>query len=226
MSQYIELFKYSSPHGLKLITDHILLLQVLDRYIHDTADNAQQSSEECDSASDTDGAGSASDISSEHEDSDTEVQTEMGRLRVTDAAEQDSTPSQSALQQRDTATDAHPRSDGADADRIGRTRTQNQEDVHQKQHADDHVPDHVLIRGKKPSASPKATAEAADDDIDDSASTVSYMNNRPGQAAVQQRVLDQHRSRLRKQMLARATRNAQKSGSKKDRKQAAGQADW
>lgn len=202
----------------------VLQLQVLDRYIHDSIDGAQQSSAEAsDSASDTDSTANASEASSvdEEQSLQNQAQADMATLRVADGAERDSL-TLCAASHHDAATDVQSADPQADSDFDSQHgRRQPRKQLH---HSDDLLPDHVLMRSGEAAAQTQAAAPP-DDDADDG-DVVSHIDRRPGQAAVQQRVLDQHRSRLRKQMLARATRNAQKGGSKKDRKQAAGQVDW
>lgn len=201
-----------------------LLLQVLDRYIHDSTEDAHHSSAEAsESASDTDSSANADDASSSEGDQSAESQspTHIARLSISDHAQSAGLAIDAALHQSDVPTDRQSPDNEGPADAQQQLRQQADE----QQHVHEHVPEQVLVRGR--TAAPQSQpADDADQHIDvDDCRSVSQAH-RPGQAAVQQRVLDQHRSRLRKQMLARATRNAQKSGSKKDRKQAAGQADW
>ena len=206
---------------------------MLDRYIQDTSDNAHESSAEAsDIASGTDSDDDASEASSASQDrsdqdrlDQEQVHTDMGRLVISGEAEQHVSAHQANLHQQNGDADSQADNSQPNANADSKLPQRLQSQTAQQQKSDDHVPDQVLIRGKRSSPQGEAAAEAAASEADD-ASTMSHISQRPGQAAVQQRVLDQHRSRLRKQVLARATRNAQKSGSKKDRKQAAGQVDW
>ena len=202
---------------------------MLDRYIQDTTDNAHESSAEAsDTASGTDSdddASEASSASQDQSDQDHSEQTDMGRLAVSGEADQNESANQANAHQQNGDAYSQAANSQPDASADSKLPQRLQSQTARQHQSDDHVPDQVLIRGGRSSPQDGAAAEAAAIEADDP-STVSHISHRPGQAAVQQRVLDQHRSRLRKQVLARATRNAQKSGSKKDRKQAAGQVDW
>lgn len=94
----------------------------------------------------------------------------------------------------------------------------------------DDLPDHVAIRARGKAAQATTTLEidhlSEPDDVADDATDVTHHTILPSQAAVKQKVVDQQRSRMRRQVLARASRNAQKVGNKKERKQTAASANW
>lgn len=211
-------------------------LQMLDRYVQDSADNAHPSSED---GSSTSNNGSQADSASASEEADSEADEEvsaaaddsahLARLSVNDsaadnnAASDDSglshSPADLDHQQRVTAAkpglDQDPQT--PPSDRHGDSQT-----LPEQLPVD--LPDHVAIRAK--SNLPRAVSHSeVEADLDDS-SVMSHSIQTPSQAAVKQRVLEQQRSRMRRQVLARASRNAQKVGNKKERKQTADSVNW
>ncbi len=211
-------------------------LQMLDRYVQDSADNAHPSSED---GSSTSNNGSQADNSSASEEGDSEGDEE------TSAAADDSAHL-ARLSMNDSAMDNNAASDDnglshspADLDHQQRVTAAEQGSDQEPQIAPSHrqedsealpeqlpvdLPDHVAIRTKAngPRAFSNNDTEA---DFDDS-SVVSHSTQIPSQAAVKQRVLEQQRSRMRRQVLAKASRNAQKVGNKKERKQTADSVNW
>ncbi len=211
-------------------------LQMLDRYVQDSADNAHQSSED---GSSTSNNGSQADSASASSEADSEADEEasaaaddsahLARLSVDDPAVDNNaasgdkafshSPAHLNQQQRVTAAepalDQEPRM--APSDRRG-----DSEALPEQLPVD--LPDHVAIRAK--SDGPRAVSHnEVGADLDDS-SVMSHSVQIPSQAAVKQRVLEQQRSSMRRQVLAKASRNAQKVGNKKERKQTADSVNW
>lgn len=209
---------------------------MLDRYVQDSADNAHPSSEDGSSNSNN---GSQADSASASEEADSEADEEtsaaaddsahLARLSVNDSAVDNNavsddnalshSPADLDHQQRVTAAkpglEQEPQM--APSDRHGDSKA-----LPEQLPVD--LPDHVAIRAK--SNCPRAVSHSeAETDLDDS-SVMSHSTQIPSQAAVKQRVLEQQRSRMRRQVLARASRNAQKVGNKKERKQTADSVNW
>lgn len=202
---------------------------MLDRYVQDSADNAHQSSQDGSYASDSeDEADSTS--GSDEADSDDDKQSSasnnsshLARLKISDSAADSNA-----------GTDVHGLS-ADDPDQQARGSAAEPELVHEPQHgvsdtcADSQhpgldMPDHVAVRAS--SRGPRAVPSDEDEQDLDESSVLSHTTQVPSQAAVKQRVLDQQRSRMRRQVLARASRNAQKVGNKKERKQTADSVNW
>lgn len=212
---------------------------MLDRYVQDSADNAHSTSEDGSSTSNNGGqedstsASEEADSEADEADEDTSPAADdsahLARRSVNDSAADNNaaldhnapghSPADLDHQQRETA--AEPGSDQEPqmppSDRRG-----DSEALPEQLPVD--LPDHVAIRAKanRPRAVSHNDAEA---DLDDS-SVLSRSTQTPSQAAVKQRVLEQQRSRMRRQVLAKASRNAQKVGNKKDRKQTADSVNW
>ncbi|DBA87222.1 hypothetical protein WJX77_011007 [Trebouxia sp. C0004] len=210
--------------------------QMLDRYVQDSANKAHPSSED---GSSTSNNGSQADSASASEEADSEADEEasaaaddsahLARLSMNDSAVDNNaasddnalTHSPAHLDHQQRVTEAEPGLDQepqlAPSDRCG-----DSEPLPELLPVD--LPDHVAIRTKsnRPRAVSQREAEA---DLDDS-SVMSHSIQTPSQAAVKQRVLEQQRSRMRRQVLARASRNAQKVGNKKERKQTADSVNW
>jgi len=211
---------------------------MLDRYVQDSADNAHPSSEE--DGSSTSNSGSQADSASASEEADSEADEEtsaaaagdsahLARLSVNDSAVDNNaasadnavshSPAELDHQQRVTAAkpglDQEPQMAPSD-------RQEDSEALAEQLPLD--LPDHVAIRAK--ANGPRAVSHnEVGADLDDS-SVMSHSTQIPSQAAVKQRVLEQQRSRMRRQVLARASRNAQKVGNKKERKQTADSVNW
>jgi len=206
---------------------------MLDRYVQDSADNAHPSSEDGSSNSNN---GSQADSASASEEADSEADEEtsaaaddsahLARLSVNDSAVDNNavsddnalshSPADLDHQQRVTAAkpglEQEPQM--APSDRHGDSKA-----LPEQLPVD--LPDHVAIRAK--SNCPRAVSHSeAEADLDDSSVISTQILS---QAAVKQRVLEQQ-SRMRRQVLARASRNAQKVGNKKERKQTADSVNW
>ncbi len=213
-------------------------LQMLDRYVQDSADNAHPSSEDGSSTSNNH-CGSQADSTSASEEADSEADEEasaaaddsahLARLSVDDSAVDNNaasgdnavshSPAELDHQQRVTAAkpglDQEPQMAPSD-------RQEDSEALAEQLPLD--LPDHVAIRAK--ANGPRAVSHnEVGADLDDS-SVMSHSTQIPSQAAVKQRVLEQQRSRMRRQVLAKASRNAQKVGNKKERKQTADSVNW
>lgn len=212
----------------------LFLMQALSRYIEDSAGKAHVGS---DDATD-DASEGASDAALESGDSD-DASAASDAADTAEAADartgSDSAAQQKSLSSRQNSTVySDHASEGADPRRPSQAAAHHKDagrGIGQAQHqSHDHVPDHVIIRGQDNARQQAGTVrddDGAGSDADDQHSVApTQMSQRPDQAAVQQRVLNQHRTAMRKQLLSRATRNAQKSHSKKDRKQTPGQVDW
>ena len=201
---------------------------MLDRYVQDSADNAHQSSQDGSYASDSeDEADSTSgsdeaDSDNDKQSSATKDSSHLARLKIDSAADSNA------------GTDVHGLS-ADDPDQQARGSAAEPELVHEPQHgvsdtcADSQqpgldMPDHVAVRAS--SRGPRAVPCGEDEQDLDESSVLSHTTQVPSQAAVKQRVLDQQRSRMRRQVLARASRNAQKVGNKKERKQTADSVNW
>ena len=210
-------------------------LQMLDRYVQHSADNAHPSSEDSSSTSNN---GSQADSASASEEAASEADentsaaadgsAHLAGLSVNDSAVDNDTssndnnlshsPADLDHQHRVTAEPGvDPEPQMAPSDRHG-----DSEALPEQLPVD--LPDHVAIRAN--SNGPRAVSRnEAEADLDDS-SVMSHSTQIPSQAAVKQRVLEQQRSRMRRQVLARASRNAQKVGNKKERKQTADSVNW
>ena len=113
-------------------------------------------------------------------------------------------------------------------------RGQGQDRSHESaEHLPEDLPDHVAIRSTRGPATAslsKINSKVDHDFDDDAGSVMSHGMSRgtqvPSQEAVQQRVVEQQRSMMRRQVLARASRNAQKVGNKRERKQTASSVNW
>lgn len=211
---------------------------MLDRYVQDSADNVHPSSE--DDGSSTSNNGSQADSASASSEADSEADDEasaaaddsahLARLSIDDSAvDNNAALDDSALshspdadldhQQRVTATksglDQEPQMAPSD-------RQEDSEALPEQLPVD--LPDHVAIRAK-PNGPRAVLDNEVEADLDDS-SVMSHSVQIPSQAAVKQRVLEQQRSRMRRQVLAKASRNAQKVGNKKERKQTADSVNW
>ncbi len=211
---------------------------MLDRYVQDSADNAHPSSEE--DGSSTSNSGSQADSASASEEADSEADEEtsaaaagdsahLARLSVNDSAVDNNaasadnvvshSPAELDHQQRVTAAkpglDQGPQMAPSD-------RQEDSEALPEQLPVD--LPDHVAIRAK-PNGPRAVSNNESEADLDDS-SVMSHSTQIPSQAAVKQRVLEQQRSRMRRQVLAKASRNAQKVGNKKGRKQTADSVNW
>ncbi len=212
-------------------------LQMLDRYVQDSADNAHPNSED---GSSTSNNGSQADSTSASSEADSEADEEasaaaagdsahLARLSVDDSAVDNNaalgdnglshSPAELDHRQRVTAAklglDQEPQTAPSD-------RQEDSEALPEQLPVD--LPDHVAIRAK--SNGPRAVSpNEIEADLDDS-SVMSHSVQIPSQAAVKQRVLEQQRSRMRRQVLAKASRNAQKVGNKKERKQTADSVNW
>lgn len=233
-----------------------LLLQMLDRYVQESADNAHPASH---SSSDSDGDDSNGDAQSsagseDCADSNAGQQEEaaqqqsgddlddhsahLARLQVDDHTEDGASVSayddiQASGAQQSVSS---ARTDGrclAEAGVDNQDHDQGQGQSREvAEHLSEDVPDHVAIRTKRETATaPHSKMNSkVDHDFDDAGSVMSHGMSHgtqvPSQEAVQQRVVDQQRSRMRRQVLARASRNAQKVGNKRERKQTASSVDW
>ena len=114
----------------------------------------------------------------------------------------------------------------AEAGSVDQQHDQGQEqDQGLAEHLPEDLPDHVAIRNREKESTAAPVSEAGHD-FDDAGSVMSHGLQVPSQEAVQQRVVDQQRSRMRRQVLARASRNAQKVGNKRERKQTASSVNW
>ena len=216
-------------------------MQMLDRYVQDSAENAHPSSEDGSYASDTDSQATVSNESEEDLTAEAKNTAHLARLDMADAAvenrsvndvtaagshgadykdledqhgQQMMLSSEHAVEQADSGH--QPRNVVSD-------RHQGSEEATEQMPVD--LPDHVVIRSKATAARTLPCSHKGQD-FDDSQSVVSHSTQIPSQEAVQQRVIDQQRSRMRRQVLARASRNAQKVGSKKERKQTADAVNW
>ena len=218
---------------------------MLDRYVQDSADNAHPSSEEdgsstSNSGSQADSASASEEADSASEEADSEADEEtsaaaagdsahLARLSVNDSAVDNNaasadnavshSPAELDHQQRVTAAkpglDQGPQMAPSD-------RQEDSEALPEQLPVD--LPDHVAIRAK-PNGPRAVSNNESEADLDDS-SVMSHSTQIPSQAAVKQRVLEQQRSRMRRQVLAKASRNAQKVGNKKERKQTADSVNW
>lgn len=240
-----------------------LLLQMLDRYVQESKDNAHPASH---SGSDSDSDDSNSDAQSStgsegcgnshagQQEAAQQAQQQSGdalddqsahlaRLQMDDHTATEDGASVSAsddrqafdMQQQDVGsaeTDGRCVAEaGTDGRCLAEPGTDNQDldqGQDQSHESAEHLPDHVAIRTKRgtATASHSKTNSKVDHDFDDSSSVMSHGTQVPSQEAVQQRVVDQQRSRMRRQVLARASRNAQKVGNKRERKQTASSVNW
>ena len=206
--------------------------------MQDSADNAHPSSEE--DGSSTSNSGSQADSASASEEADSEADEEtsaaaagdsahLARLSVNDSAVDNNaasadnvvshSPAELDHQQRVTA--AKPGLD--QGPQMAPSDSQEDSEALPEQLPVD-LPDHVAIRAK-PNGPRAVSNNESEADLDDS-SVMSHSTQIPSQAAVKQRVLEQQRSRMRRQVLAKASRNAQKVGNKKGRKQTADSVNW
>ena len=214
---------------------------MLDRYVQDSADNAHASSRDGSYDSETDGDSQASTaVGSEAGDAEADDQlnaaddaAHVARLSVEDSPMESSTAAAASCYEQDHqdqrqisthndnqdqhVSDSEPQTDVTD-------RHVKSEAVPEQLPVD--LPDHVAVRARAKQNAPRAAApHEAEQNLDDS-SMLSHSTQIPSQAAVKQRVLDQQRSRMRRQVLAKASRNAQKVGNKKERKQTADSVNW
>lgn len=225
---------------INLVAVTLLCLQMLDQYVQESADNAHPSShsssdrEDSDAQSSTESERSA-DLNAEQQEAaqqqpgdDADQSAHLARLNMDDrrAAEHCADVSTSDNVQQDTGSAG---SDGRCLADAGFTNQQHEQGQEQDQGlAEDlpeDLPDHVAIRSREKEWTAAPVSEAGHD-IDDAVSVTSHGVQVPSQEAVQQRVVDQQRSRMRRQVLARASRNAQKVGNKRERKQTASSVNW
>lgn len=202
---------------------------MLDRYVQDSADNAHQSSQDGSYASDSEDEADSTSGSDEADSDDdkqssaTKDSSHLARLNIVDSAADSNA-----------GTDVYGLS-ADDPDQQARGAAAEPALVHEPQHgvadrcADSQhpeldMPDHVAVRASL--SGPRAVPCGEDGQDLDESSVMSHTTQVPSQAAVKQRVLDQQRSRMRRQVLARASRNAQKVGNKKERKQTADSVNW
>ena len=215
-------------------------LQMLDQYVQESAENAHPSlhgssnSDDCDAQSSTGSEGSANlnaeqqEASDQQQGDDMDQLAHLARLKVDDgrAMQHSAAVSASDNVQQDAGSQE---SDGrclADAGPGNRQHGQGLDQDHKlAEHLPEDLPDHVAIRNREKGPSAAFISDAGQD-FDDAGSVVSHGVQVPSQEAVQQRVVDQQRSRMRRQVLARASRNAQKVGNKRERKQTASSVNW
>ena len=229
---------------------------MLDRYVQDSADNAHPSShntsssegEDDDNDGDGDGESStASETSAESNDEQQYAQQPqpgtdsdqsahlamLARLAIDDAKagqHSEAVSACGAAQPSDAQHDVG--SAGPDGKCMGEAEansrhldTSRDEDLVPADQLPEDLPDHVAIRRGRGGATAGSSSEAAHD-FDDAGSVMSHSVQVPSQEAVQRRVVEQQRSRMRQQVLARASRNAQKVGNKRERKQTASSVNW
>ena len=209
-------------------------LQMLDRYVQDSADNAHPNSEDGSSnnCSQADSASVSSEADSEADEEASAAADDsahLARLSVDDSAVDNNaasgdnalshSPAELDHQQRVTAAepglDQEPQMAPSD-------RQEDSEALPEQLPVD--LPDHVAIRAR-PNGPRAVSHSEAEADLNDS-SVMSHSVQIPSQAAVKQKVLEQQRSRMRRHVLAKASRNAQKVGNKKERKQTADSVNW
>lgn len=214
---------------------------MLDRYVQESADNAHPSShsssdsEDSDAQSSTASERSADSIAEQHEitqqqpGDDVDQSAHLARLGLDEGKatrQYAAAPASDDVQQ-----DAGSRgSDGRCLANGGPGNRQHDEQGHDQDHGvaeqlHEDLPDHVAIRNRERESSAAPVSEAGHD-FDDAGSVMSHGVQVPSQEAVQQRVVDQQRSRMRRQVLARASRNAQKVGNKRERKETASSVNW
>lgn len=227
-----------------------LFLQMLDRYVQDSTDNALPSSHDGSEASDTEDdeeeAETSSTVSGSSSDVDGNQLQLSGQQQLEDASHESAHLERLRLgheQALQSSTGAAP------AEHLDRVHTSDwqtssdsrdghidrSDELHEHADRDSPVecnapeqlpvdlPDHVAVRRRGEGTGVLLQNDAQD--LDES-STMSHANQIPSQQAVKQRVVDQQRSRMRRQVLARASRNAQKVGNKKERKQTASSMTW
>ena len=240
-------------------------MQMLDRYVQDSADNAHAGSDNDSSDSEpdsqdnavTDEAGSDSGVSHEVDAGAGDAQAEADEAACdttaavtepdmvapdTNAASQE-TAHLARLQASDAANGSGHNDNHAQDGINGQGHDTLSSDEHQHVDSDRHrareqaslqlpddLPDHVAVRSRNKANQAATTPEldhlSEPDDVADDATDVTHHTILPSQGAVKQKVVDQQRSRMRRQVLARASRNAQKVGNKKERKQTAASANW
>ena len=213
---------------------------MLDRYVQQSADNAHPSSH---SSSDSEDNDAQSSLGSERSAGSNAEQKEapqqqsgdgmdqsahLARLQVEDCRAMQHCAAGSASD--NAQQDAGRREAGgrclADAGPCNRQHGQGQEqDPELAEHLPEDLPDHVAIRNREKGLTAAPDSEAGHE-FNDDGNVLSHGVQVPSQEAVQQRVVDQQRSRMRRQVLARASRNAQKVGNKRERKQTASSVNW
>ena len=228
-------------------------VQMLDRYVQDSADNAQASSESGSQGSDEEDSMQSSTLSQSGPDSEVEQQS-TAEQRQADSADASRHLARLALnreqsiqnsadfaglqhsdqqQELDQHTDVGGHSPTADSpvqddiDRKAGVDGFAASDVSEDLPEDllEDLPDHVAVRRKQTGDTAELPSSEAAQNLEE-CSAMSHASQIPSQEAVKQRVVDQHRSRMRRQVLARASRNAQKVGNKRERKQAASSVNW
>lgn len=214
---------------------------MLDRYVQESADNARSSShsssdrEDSDAQSSTGSEGNADSNAEQHEvpqqqsGNDMDQSAHLARLGLDEAraTQQYAAASASDDVQQDAGSlesDGRCLAEAGPGDQQHDDQGQDQDHV-LAEHMPEDLPDHVAIRHREKESTAAPVSEAGRDS-DDAGSVMSHGVQVPSQEAVQQRVVDQQRSRMRRQVLARASRNAQKVGNKRERKQTASSVNW
>lgn len=236
---------HADPHSVPL-------MQMLDRYVQESADNAHPSSHHSsesvdykDDHTEKDGgeqssteSESSAELSPEQPESEQHEQgsalnssAHLARLDMDDCKASHHCPAASAsgaVQTADVQIDVGtPGPDGGGGSEATPDQdTGRNQDVGSAEQLPEDLPDHVAVRRRGDASRAASLAEAAHELDDDVASVMSHSVQIPSQEAVQQRVVDQQRSRMRRQVLARASRNAQKVGNKRERKQTASSVNW
>ncbi|KAL3140995.1 hypothetical protein ABBQ32_005512 [Trebouxia sp. C0010 RCD-2024] len=226
--------------------------EMLDRYVQESADNAHPSSHHSsesvdykDDHTEKDGgeqssteSESSAELSPEQPESEQHEQgsalnssAHLARLDMDDCKASHHCPAASAsgaVQTADVQIDVGtPGPDGGGGSEATPDQdTGRNQDVGSAEQLPEDLPDHVAVRRRGDASRAASLAEAAHELDDDVASVMSHSVQIPSQEAVQQRVVDQQRSRMRRQVLARASRNAQKVGNKRERKQTASSVNW
>ena len=228
-------------------TSH-LFLQMLDRYVQDSIDNAHASSQDGSEASDIEhdaeaetstASGSSRDVDGkqqppcaqqqQEESSNELLHLQMLRLDSEHALHSSTGPVSAEQSDRPHTPEWQNSHDSNDRPTDGSDDLHEHDDTDSPvgcgapQHLPVDLPDHAAVRRREEGARVLPCNEAQD--LDES-STISHTSQIPSQQAVKQRVVDQQRSRMRRQVLSRASRNAQKVGNKKERKQTANSMTW
>lgn len=236
-----------------MLTHFVSRMQMLDRYVQESADNAHPSShhssenvdgedgdadEHADKQSSSDSESSA-ELSAEQPEAEQQQQgvaldasAHLARLDMDDCKAAPHSPGVCASdisQPADVQED--PDTLGSDDRGLSQTApdqdTGRGQDVGSAEQLLEDLPDHVAVRRREGAMrASESMIEAGHELDDDTCSVVSHGVQIPSQEAVQQRVVDQQRSRMRRQVLARASRNAQKVGNKRERKQTASSVNW